>query len=118
MVLWRWRWVRGRVCCGGGGCGCPFCSWFENVTFHVGELWGLSAVIEFYYGLEQNDDAAYQLRVPRATNAQAELRAFRPQARGLKLAHKLTTLMSSMPSMDKVLAPSAAGLMAYLAKHA
>ena len=51
----------------------------------------MKAVSELYYGLELNDDAAYQLRVPRAMNAQAELRALKPQAGSFELAHKLIT---------------------------
>ena len=66
-------------------------SWFENCHFHIGELWGLKAVIEFYYGLELNDDAHCRLRLPHGLDARAELRALRARNGGFKLAHMLIT---------------------------
>ena len=27
-------------------------SWFENFSVHIGELWGLKAMIEFYFQFE------------------------------------------------------------------
>ena len=41
-------------------------SWFENFHFHVKELWGLKAVIEFYYGLELDAYTSFRLTVPLA----------------------------------------------------
>jgi hypothetical protein len=41
--------------------------------------------------MELNDDASFQLKVPRGMIAQAELRALKSQAGGFKLAHNLIT---------------------------
>ena len=66
-------------------------SWFENHTFHIGELCVLKAVIEHYHGLELNDDATCRLRMPHGLDARAELRALSAQNGGFKLAHELIT---------------------------
>ena len=78
-MRWWWIWLY------------RWSSWVENYHFHIGELWGLKAVIEFYYGLELNDDAHCRLRLPHGLDARAELRALRAQNGGFKLAPKLIT---------------------------
>ena len=76
VVAWagemRWWWIWLDV----------WFSWFENYHFHIGELLGLSAAIEFYYGLELNDDAHCRLRLPHVFDARAELRALGAHAGG------------------------------------